>query len=83
MPIQQPAFKCGPARLGLKKARSLAFTDRQMELICVASGAYRRLFEISAASPQWASAHREWCDAAESLAVAIIKQLEVRHDRAN
>ena len=65
------------APLCLEKA-IIGLTPRHLELIRTAGEAYRRLFEISATGPEWAPAYRAWCDAAENLAVAIVKQMEVR-----
>ncbi|MBA1238725.1 hypothetical protein G7015_09585 [Pseudomonas kunmingensis] len=62
----------------LQKVEALMFTDRQVDLIRTAGAAYYRLFEIRGTSPEWAPAHRAWCVAAENLAVAIVKQMEVR-----
>lgn len=56
-----------------------ALNERHLELVRAAGEAYRRLFEIRAISPQWAPAHRAWLDAAEALAVAVLKQQEARH----
>ena len=65
----------------MRKAPQL--TPRHLELIETASKAYAFLFAIRATSPQWAPAHRVWQEAAEALAVAIIKHAEQiggRHD---
>lgn len=58
-------------------------TPRNLELTRTAGEAYRRLFEIRATDPEWAPAHRAWQEAAEALAIAMVKQvdqLEARHD---
>lgn len=65
----------------LEKATGL--TPRHLELIRTAGEAYRRLFEIRGTAPEWAPAHSAWQEAAEALAIAIVKhaeQLEARHD---
>lgn len=83
MPAHQLRRVAGPAPLGLKKDQALVFTDRQVDLIRSAGEAYRRLFEIRGTSPEWAPAYAEWQHFAEALAIAIVKQMEVRHDCAN
>lgn len=65
----------------LEKATGL--TPRHLELIRAAGEAYRRLFEIRGTAPEWAPAHSAWQEAAEALAIAMVKQvdqLEARHD---
>ena len=65
-----------------KKAAG-GLTPRHLELIRTAGEAYRRLFEIRGTAPEWAPAHSAWQEAAEALAIAIVKhaeQLEARHD---
>ena len=59
-----------------EKGDALQLTPRHMELIRAADEAYRRVLNARAIGPDWEAAHRAWLNAAESLAVAIIKQAE-------
>lgn len=59
-----------------EKGAALQLIPHHLELIHTAAEAYRRVLNTRAIGPDWAPAHRAWIDAAESLAVAIIKQAE-------
>jgi hypothetical protein len=65
-----------------EKSAVLHLPPRHLALIHTAAEAYQRVLNTRAIGPDWAAAHRAWLDAAESLAVAIIKQAEreARHD---
>lgn len=56
--------------------KTTGLTPRHLELIRTAGEAYRRLFEIRGTAPEWAPAHRAWQEAAEALAVAMVKQVD-------
>ncbi len=55
---------------------ALPLIPYHLELIRTASEAHRRVLNTRAIGPDWEPAHRAWLNAAESLAVAIIKQAE-------
>lgn len=81
MTIQNGA--CAPRGSACPKKAAATLPPCHLELIETASKAYAFLFAIRATSPQWAPAHRVWQEAAEALAVAIIKHAEQiggRHD---
>lgn len=54
----------------------LPLIPHHLELIHAASEAYRRVLTTRAIGPDWQEAHRAWLNAAESLAVAIVRQAE-------
>lgn len=60
----------------LQMLELMIFTERQMEQIRAAGVAYRHLFELRGTSPEWASAHAEWQGLAETIAIALVKQVE-------
>ena len=55
---------------------AMQLTQHHLGLIHEAALAYRRVLNTRAIGPDWEPAHRAWLNAAESLAVAIIKQAE-------
>lgn len=59
----------------LKKA-TLSLISYHLELLHAASEAYDRVLTTRATGPDWQEAHRAWLNAAESLAVAIIRRAE-------
>lgn len=68
----------------LQKLDFLVFTERQIHQVRAAGEAYRRLFAIRGTAPEWAPAHSAWQEAAEALAIALVKhveQLEAFDDR--
>lgn len=63
-----------PSACSKKAAGGL--TLRHLELIRTAGEAYHRLLTIDALAPEWAPAHAKWLDLAETLAVALVKQID-------
>lgn len=55
---------------------AIQLPPHHLELIHEAAQAYHRVLNTRAIGPEWEPAHRAWLNAAESLAVAIIKQAE-------
>lgn len=56
--------------------KTTGLTPRHLELIRTAGEAYHRLLAIDALAPEWAPAHAKWLDLAETLAVALVKQID-------
>jgi hypothetical protein len=56
--------------------KAIALTPRHLELIRTAGETYRLLFAIRGTAPEWAPAHHAWREAAEALAIAVIKHVE-------
>lgn len=60
---------------------ALPLIPYHLELIRAAAEAYRRVLNTRAICPDWAPAHRAWLDAAESLAIAVLKHAEQQEAR--
>lgn len=72
--------KAAPIPACLQKA-ALHLPSRHLELIHRAAEAYRCVLNTRAIGPDWASVHRAWLDAAESLAIAVLKHAEQQEAR--
>lgn len=78
----QRCQQAATASLCPEKGAALQLIPYHLELIHAASEAYRRVLTTRAIGPDWQEAHRAWLNAAESLAVAIVRQAEreARHE---